>query len=194
MADTPANAGVFGRAGTGRGDGSAFPQLRMVALGECGTHSIIAAAIDSYDVGEVSLAKKMLTALTSDMLCLADRGFTAHPLFSAAAATGAALLWRAKSNASFPVLERFDDGSQCTAGFPVLIGSGGRLLTARHCDPTGTHTVRDGGNDDIVGTSTGGVYVYGPLDSAIINPDPSPITTSQTLRDCFINGVSGVFI
>jgi len=111
VADTPANAGVFGRAGTGRGDGSAFPQLRMVALGECGTHAIIAAAIDSYDVGEVSLAKKMITALTSDMLCLADRGFTAHPLFSAAAATGAALLWRAKSNANFPVLERFDDGS-----------------------------------------------------------------------------------
>ena len=111
VADTPATAGVFGRAGTGRGDGSAFPQLRMVALGECGTHAIIAAAIDSYDVGEVSLAKKMITALTSDMLCLADRGFTAHPLFSAAAATGAALLWRAKSNANFPVLERVDDGS-----------------------------------------------------------------------------------
>lgn len=72
---------------------------------------MIAAAMDSYDVGEVSLAKAMITALTSEMLCLADRGFTAHPLFSAAAATGAALLWRAKSNAVFPVLERFDDGS-----------------------------------------------------------------------------------
>jgi hypothetical protein len=46
-----------------------------------------------------------------DMLVLADRGFTAHPLFAAAAATGAALLWRAKSNAVLPVLERFADGS-----------------------------------------------------------------------------------
>src|SRR5680860_1288266 len=111
VADTPANSTQFGRAGTGRGDGSAFPQLRVVALGECGTHAVIAAAMDSYDVGEVSLAKAMITALTPGMLCLADRGFTAHPLFSAAAATGAALLWRAKSNAVFPVLERFDDGS-----------------------------------------------------------------------------------
>ena len=45
------------------------------------------------------------------MLCLADRGLTAHPLFLAAAASGAALLWRAKSNAVLPVLGRLPDGS-----------------------------------------------------------------------------------
>src|SRR5450759_5761948 len=45
VADTEANAGAFGRAGTGRGEGSAFPQLRLVALGECGTHAIIAVAM-----------------------------------------------------------------------------------------------------------------------------------------------------
>jgi hypothetical protein len=111
VADTGANAGVFGRAGTGRGDGSAFPQLRVVALGECGTHAVIAAAMDSYDVGEVTLAKSMIDALGPGMLCLADRGFTAHPLFAAAAATGADLLWRAKGNAVLPVLERLPDGS-----------------------------------------------------------------------------------
>jgi len=111
VADTGANAGVFGRAGTGRGDGGAFPQLRVVALGECGTHAVIAAAMDSYDVGEVTLAKRMIDALGPGMLCLADRGFTAHPLFAAAAATGADLLWRAKTNAVLPVLERFPDGS-----------------------------------------------------------------------------------
>jgi hypothetical protein len=37
-------------------------------------------------------------------------GFTAHPLFSAAAATGAALLWQAKNNAALPVLERLPNG------------------------------------------------------------------------------------
>lgn len=52
VADTPANAEVFGRAGTGRGDGSAFPQLRVVALGECGTHAVIGAVMDSYSVVE----------------------------------------------------------------------------------------------------------------------------------------------
>jgi hypothetical protein len=111
VADTPANGAVFGRAGTGRGDGSAFPQVRVVALGECGTHAVIAAAIDSYAVGEVALAKALVGSLRPGMLCLADRGFTAHPLFKAAAATGADLLWRAKSNAVLPVLERLADGS-----------------------------------------------------------------------------------
>ncbi len=111
VADTAANAGAFGRAGTGRGEGSAFPQLRLVALGECGTHAIIAAAMASYDVGEVRLATQLLGALGPGMLCLADRGFTAQPLFSAAAASGADLLWRAKGNAVLPVLERHADGS-----------------------------------------------------------------------------------
>jgi hypothetical protein len=111
VADTPANAESFGRAGTGRGDGSAFPQLRMVALGECGTHAIVAAALDSYDVAEVSLAKNLVTALRPGMLVLADRGFTAFPLWEKASASGADLLWRAKGNALLPVLQPLPDGS-----------------------------------------------------------------------------------
>lgn len=111
VADTDANAAVFARAGTGRGEGSAFPQLRVVALGECGTHAVIAAQMDSYAVGEVTLAKRLAGSLRPGMLCLADRGFTAQPLFKAAAANGADLLWRAKSNMVLPVLERFADGS-----------------------------------------------------------------------------------
>jgi hypothetical protein len=111
VADTPANAGVFGRAGTGRGDGSAFPQVRIVALGECGTHAVIAAVMDSFAVVEQTLAKRLASALRSDMLVLADRGFTSHPMFAAASAGGAALLWRAKNIAVLPVLERLPDGS-----------------------------------------------------------------------------------
>jgi len=111
VADTPANAEVLGRAGTGRGDGSAFPQLRIVALGECGTHAVIAAVMDSYAVVEQTLAKRLVPALGPGMLCLADRGFSTHPMMSAAAKTGADLLWRAKGNAVLPVLERYPDGS-----------------------------------------------------------------------------------
>ena len=111
VADTPANAEAFGRAGTGRGDGSAFPQLRVVALGECATHAVIGAAMDSYDVGEVTLAKDLVAALGPGMLVLADRGFTAFPLWDKAAGTGADLLWRAKGNAALPVMERLPDGS-----------------------------------------------------------------------------------
>jgi hypothetical protein len=111
VADTPANAEVLGRAGTGRGDGSAFPQLRIVALGEGGTHAVIAAVMDSYAVVEQTLAKRLVPILQPGMLCLADRGFSTHPMMSAAAKTGADLLWRAKGNAVLPVLERHPDGS-----------------------------------------------------------------------------------
>ena len=112
VADTPANASDFGRPGSGRGSGKgAFPQLRVVALAECGTHAMFAAAMGPYATGEATLARGLVGALGPGMLVLADRGFTAHPLFSAFAATGADLCWRAKSNAVLPVLERHGDGS-----------------------------------------------------------------------------------
>ncbi len=112
VADTADNAQAFGRPGSGRGEGQgAFPQLRLVALAECGTHAMFAAAVGSYRTGETTLARGLLGAMGPGMLVLADRGFTAHPLFAAAAATGAELCWRAKTNAVLPVLERFEDGS-----------------------------------------------------------------------------------
>lgn len=111
-ADTAANVEEFGRPGSGRGSGEgAFPQLRLVALAECGTHAMFVAAMGPYATAEVTLAQQLVGALRPDMLVLADRGFAAHRLFSAFAATGAALCWRAKSNAVFPVLERHRDGS-----------------------------------------------------------------------------------
>jgi hypothetical protein len=110
VADTAANDEAFGRPGASRGS-SAFPQVRLVGLAECGTHAIFGAAIGPYGDAEQSLARGLLGGLGPGMLCLADRGFAGVPLFDAAQATGADLLWRAKSNAVLPVLERFDDGS-----------------------------------------------------------------------------------
>ena len=44
--DTPANEAAFGRPGSSRREGGgAFPQLRLVALSESGTHAITAAAL-----------------------------------------------------------------------------------------------------------------------------------------------------
>jgi len=112
LADTPANAEAFGRPGSGRGSGEgAFPQLRVVALAECGTHAMFAAAMGPCSTGEATLARELTVSLAPGMLVLADRGFTGHPLFSAFAATGADLCWRAKANAVLPVLERHADGS-----------------------------------------------------------------------------------
>ncbi len=111
VADTPANAEEFGRPASGRGEGGAFPQLRITALAECGTHAIVAASMGPCATGERTLARELLGAMQPAMLVLADRGFSGHPLWAAAAATGADLLWRANGNAVLPVLERFADGS-----------------------------------------------------------------------------------
>ena len=113
VADTAANDAAFGRPGSGRGERSAFPQLRLVGLAECGTHAVTAVAMGSYTSGEATFARELIDqgALGPGMLVLADRGFTAFPLWDKASATGAELLWRAKGNAVLPVLERFGDGS-----------------------------------------------------------------------------------
>jgi hypothetical protein len=110
VADTEANDERFGRPGASRGS-SAFPQARLVGFAECGTHAITAAAIGPYGESEQTLTRRLLSQLGPGMLCLADRGFAGFPLFAAAKATGAELLWRAKSNAVLPVLERYADGS-----------------------------------------------------------------------------------
>lgn len=113
VADTAANDAAFGRPGSGRGERSAFPQLRLVGLAECGTHAVTAVRMGPYATGEVTLAKELIDtgALGPGMLVLADRGLTAFPLWDKASATGADLLWRAKGNAVLPVLERYGDGS-----------------------------------------------------------------------------------
>lgn len=112
LADTPENDEAFGRPSSGRGSGKgAYPKLRVVALAECGTHAIFAAAMGHYNSGETTLARELVGRLDRQMLVLADRLFLSHPLFSAFAASGAQLCWRAKSNAVLPVLKRHPDGS-----------------------------------------------------------------------------------
>ncbi len=114
VSDTPENAEAFGRPGSGRGVNAtgAFPQLRLVALVENGTHALCAAQLGDYHTHEIKLAAAgVLPALTGEMLCLADRGFLGFDLFQQASATGAALVWRAKASQRLPVLEAYPDGS-----------------------------------------------------------------------------------
>lgn len=110
--DTAENDGYFGRPGSGRGEGKgAFPQIRLVGVAECGTHAMFAAAVGPYSTPERSLAMSVLPAVGPGMLLMADRGFTSHELWHAAAATGADLLWRATNVFSLPVLHELADGS-----------------------------------------------------------------------------------
>ena len=111
VADTVVNDGFFGRPGVMKGERSAFPQARVVALAECGTHAIFDAEIGPYTTSERVLSKPLIDRLEPGMVLLADRGFTGFALWQQAAATGADLLWRAKSNVHPRQIEVFDDGS-----------------------------------------------------------------------------------
>lgn len=113
VADTRANATAFGRPSSSRGANAtgAFPQLRLVGLVETGTHVVFGAAMGPYADSEATLARMVLPALRSDMLCLADRYFLGFDLWQQAVATGAALVWRAKASHVFPVEARYADGS-----------------------------------------------------------------------------------
>ena len=112
--DSKANAAEFGYAGSGD-NRSAFPKARVVALAECGTHAFVAAEVDAYRVGEKTLAARLYPRLRTDELLTADRGFYSWPAWDSASATGAALLWRAPTQLSLPVIKVLPDGTYLTA-------------------------------------------------------------------------------
>jgi hypothetical protein len=115
VADTPANEQEFGRPGSSRREGGgAFPQLRLVALSETGTHAICAVAMGPLSSGENALADELVARLEPGMLCLADRGFHSFARFQAARETGAQLLWRVQRNMLLPREEQLPDGSYLT--------------------------------------------------------------------------------
>ena len=101
--------------------------MRLVGLGECGTHAVFAAALGPYSSAEKTLAAGVLPKLQGDMLLLADRGFAGYELWVAAAGTGAQLLWRATATFALPVLELLADGSYLSR---LLPGKGTRLHRA----------------------------------------------------------------
>jgi hypothetical protein len=117
VADEQANDEAFGRPGASRGS-SAFPQFRFVCLVENGTHVLFGTRMSPYVTGENTLAKDVLGALDSGMLCLADRGFFGYEMWHRARATKAQLLWRMKKNAVLPCDKRLVDGSYLSRIYP----------------------------------------------------------------------------
>jgi hypothetical protein len=113
--DEEANWDRFGGPSTRAADGKrlrgAFPQVRLLALAECGTRALIAAVHGTFGTGEKTLAKDLIGALGEGMLCLADRNFACWELWHAAAATGAELLWRIGASFTLPVEEVLPDGT-----------------------------------------------------------------------------------
>jgi Insertion element 4 transposase N-terminal/Transposase DDE domain len=117
IADSEENEKAFGRPGASRGR-SAYPQTRVVGFVENGTHVLFGAEMDRYDVGETTIARRILKKLRSNMLCLADRNFLGYPLWKEAVATGAKLLWRAKLQLVIPKIRKLRDGSYVAKIYP----------------------------------------------------------------------------
>jgi hypothetical protein len=69
---TPDNDKEFGRSGNASAP-SPFPQVRLVAVAECGTHGITDAAFRPVATGEQALAAQLIARVNPDMLVLADR-------------------------------------------------------------------------------------------------------------------------
>jgi len=111
LADTPANDGFFGRPGVMKGERSAFPQARVVALAECGTHAMFDAVIGPYTTSENALTTDLLDRLEKGTLVLADRGFYSFEAWQKASKTGADLCWRVKDNLKLTSIKDLPDGS-----------------------------------------------------------------------------------
>ena len=74
VADTEVNDAEFGRPGVSKGEKSAFPQARVLALAECGTHAIFAARVGAYRESEAALTEQLLPELGPGMVLLAIVG------------------------------------------------------------------------------------------------------------------------
>ncbi len=133
--DTPGNAAAFGYAGKDprEADRPAFPKVRVVTVSECGSHAVVDAEIGGVagkGAGEQSLARELYRRLDEGWLVIADRNFYNWADWRAAAASGADLLWRVKSDLTLPVLQILPDGSYLSVLVsPKIRGKARQLLT-----------------------------------------------------------------
>lgn len=115
--DTQANAVAFGRPHNHKGKGG-FPQIRFVSLAENGTHVLYGSRMGACRISEFALAEEVLPALGEGVLCMADRLFLCHRLWTKARANGADLLWRASKSFPLPCHKRLPDGSYLSVLYP----------------------------------------------------------------------------
>ena len=77
--DSPKNRREFGKPKGGRGV-SGYPQLRMVALMDVGTHIFSDLRIGPFSVGEMTLTRELIESNGPGDLVLMDRNFLAYDL------------------------------------------------------------------------------------------------------------------
>jgi hypothetical protein len=110
LADTPANAAVFGRHHTDRGE-AAFPQVQCVYLAECGTHVIIDAGFWPIHTSERVGGRRLLRSVTAGMLVMWDRGFHDYDMVSGVQARQAHVLGRLPAHVKPKRVKMLPDGS-----------------------------------------------------------------------------------
>jgi len=108
IANTPENEEAFGRPGSSRGGGAAYPQLRLVTLMALRTHLLAGLALGPYRTGEVTLAETLWGRIPDDSLTILDRGFLSYGLLYRLQTQGRSRHWliRAKAKLKWRVLRR----------------------------------------------------------------------------------------
>ncbi len=117
VADTEANERSFGRARNQHRAGG-YPQVRVVAVCEVGTHALIDWVVRGYRRSEIDLARRLLRRVPAGALLLADRNFHAFALWHGAQGGGYELLIRVQAGPTLPVEEVLSDGSYLSRVYP----------------------------------------------------------------------------
>ncbi|MGH3427326.1 MAG: IS4 family transposase [Terriglobales bacterium] len=108
--DMPVNDRVFGRPPGGRAPG-AFPQARIVALCEAGTHVMWRWLIKPIRTAEQTMADYLLRYLEPGMLLMWDCNFLSYDRVATVIGQGAHLLARVRKGLVFRPIRELSDGS-----------------------------------------------------------------------------------
>ena len=145
VADTDVNDEWFGRPGVNKGERSAFPQARVVALAECGTHAIFDAVIGAYTTRRSSWPACWSTGSNRACWCsliVASTGFRCGHWRRTAVRS---CCGGANSTQRLDPIEIFDDGSWLAKIYQIRnYKRRGEGLVVRVID----YSIDDGRDDD----------------------------------------------
>jgi hypothetical protein len=118
-----------------------YPLLRLLVLVECGTRAVMAAVFGPESVGELPYARRLLSALDTTMLLLADAAFDGNEYLDAVHKSGARFLVRSGARRVPTPAGHLGDGSYLARiGYGVLP----KLLPVRVIEGALTVTLADG--------------------------------------------------
>lgn len=143
LPDTEGNERVFGRGGNQRSP-NAFPQVRVLALCELGTHAVCDFALRPIRGSEQEMVPHLVKSLPPDTLLLWDRGFFGYHLIESVLERPSHLLARVKAGHLIFRRDRdLPDGSYLTKVYRSDAdrthdrnGRVVRLIEYTHDDPT----------------------------------------------------------